>query len=240
MFPAALGVLLAINISATPSLTSVKGGDEFQLDVSASGLDASSTYYIKALGGEEFYEVQTLNNSNWLSWNSSWEQMPQFVTTEATESATLTSVKARFKDESNGNKELKVRVRKTGQDENYDSTIVAMSVEAKPTASPSPTPTASPTPSPTPTKSPTATPKPTPTPSKKPTPTPTPSPTEVTTPNPLVLGDATSTPEPKETEKPSVSHNNPPILSIMMIMGGILFVAVSGFSLWKTYHAKSV
>jgi hypothetical protein len=111
-----------------------------------------------------------------------------------------------------------------------------------PTPSPSPTPTASPTPSATPTKSPTPTPtpKPTPTPSKKPTPSPTPTPTEVATPDPLVLGETTSTPEPKETEKPSTSDNNPPILSIIMIAGGIGFMGASGVSLWRLYRAKSV
>jgi len=224
------------------SQSSVVAGNEFDINVSATGLDAASSYYIKALGGENFYDVQTFNNSNWLSWNSSWEELPQFSTQEATESASLT-VKAKFKsDTPSGSKEVKARIRKTTNETNYDSQVLTMNIEATPTPSPTPTPTPARTvsPSPTPTPSPAKTATPTPKPTR--TPSPTPAVTASSTPMAQLRGEATSTPTVLglEDEAQGESSSSVPIPAIGLIAGGVVFMGLAGVSIWRARYNKDI
>ncbi len=229
---------LALAVSVTSPHTNVVGGDEFELNANVTGFEPSSTYYIKALGGDNNYEVLTKNNESWLSWNSSWDSMPQFVSPEATESATLVTVKGKFKDDSSGTKDVKVRIRKVDLDENYDSNLISILVTAK--ATPTPTATATASPSPTPTT--TATPSPSPTPTKKPTPKPTTTNTSTPSPSPtpVVLGEATSTPTVIDTATVNSSgEKSIPNFSILMVVGGLVLSTTAGFSIWKKYREEN-
>lgn len=236
-------VYAAPQINITLNQSSSMAGNEFQIDVSANDLEPSASYYIKALGGESFYDVQTLNSGNWLSWNSSWEEMPQFMS--ASDSATLTTVKARFKsDTPTGNKEVKVRIRKVGTESNDDSNVLSMIVEATPTPSPTPQPTNSPTPNPTPSPTPsptptkTSTPKPTVKPSKKPTSSPESS--DSSSPTPIsIQGEATSTPTVLSAEGSggeAKGGGNFSPFAIIMIVAGVGFIGASVVSFIKSRH----
>lgn len=236
VFPLGL-VKAASELVISLGQNSVVAGNEFQINLSPSGLDPLTNYYIKALGGVEFYEVQTFN-TNWLSWNGSWSDMPQFTSPDASASATPISVKARFKgDTSAGSKEVKVRIRKTAEDTNIDSNVVTMSVEATPTPSPTATPSPSPTASPTP--SPTATATPTPKPTPKPTKSPTPLPSATPSPTPIEIGKATSTPTVlgvDDSESTSGPTTPLPVPAIVMIGVGVVFTALAGASIWRARY----
>lgn len=217
--------------------TSVIAGDEFKIEMTAQEVQPNGIYYAKALGGSEFYDVQTLYNSSWLSWNSSWSDMPTITPTTATGSATLT---ARFKpDLPGGTYNVKVRIRSSDSDTNYDSDLISMQVSTRPTpqptATPSPTPTDTPKPSPTPTKSPT--PKPTP----KKTPSPTAEPVEE--PEAEVLGlAAQQTPDLMPTTTPRIAsdqESKPIVLTaFLFIIPGVALTTFGAYSFLKRHKSE--
>ncbi len=238
-----------LEITSFPSST--VAGEEFNVTFLASSLETDANYYAKALGGESFYSVQTWSSetSSWLSWNSSWSDMPKFT---ANESSMSTSIKARFKaTTSAGAKEFKVRIRKITGSTNYDSDIVVISV-----SEPIPTPTPSPTP--TPTQSPSSTPTPTSTPTKIPTATPKPTVKALVTKKPKVISTKKTsdeedseilglregleppspTPIPESEEKRKI-----PITAVLFVLGGLGFMGVAGYpflkSMKKRYNIKN-
>lgn len=213
----------------------VTAGDEFSIQVSATALDTNSTYSLKALGGSDSSEVQTLKNGDWLSLTSNWDLFPQVNT--ATESATTTTLIARFKPETaSGNKDIKVRIRKSGSEDNIDSNVLSMQINARPSPSPTPTKTPSPTPSVTPitTAAPSTTPKPSPTPKKTPTPSPSNEPTD----EPEVLGE-TDTIDSLITASPSTepvevgSTSKLPLVAFLFIVPGVGLSLFGAFSFLK-------
>lgn len=230
-------------ISAAPTTqinipsTNVVAGDEFKIEVIVQEIQPDDSYYAKALGGPESYDVQTLYNSSWLSWNSSWSDMPIITSSTATASATLT---ARFKpDLQGGTYNVKVRVRKSDSDTNYDSELVPMQVTTRPTpqptATPSPTPEDTPKPSATPTKSPS--PKPTP----KKTPTSSPKPTEESEGEVLGLA-AQKTPDLMPTATPVIAsdqENKPIVLTaFLFIIPGVALTTFGAYSFLKRHKSE--
>ncbi len=226
--------LAAVDVSIVSFPQSVIAGQEFNVAFDTSGLTPETKYNAKALGGNNFTEVDTWNSS-WLQQNASWSSMPEFSSN--LEGSASVSIKARFDSSTaSGNKELKIRIRKLGVDPYYDSSVVNVSVtEATPTPTPTLTPTATPTS--TPTSTPTKTSTPTATPTKTPTPTPTKSPTPKPTPlqspsgqaEELVLGiqNSTSTPGKKF-----------PVFPVILIVAGFLCIAGAVFFFIKNNVKK--
>lgn len=111
------------------------------------------------------------------------------------------------------------------------------------TPSPTPTITPSPTPISTLTPSPTATPKPTPTktPSPKATSTPTAKPTVTDEPDTgLVLSDVViSTPTPTDKVKGISTTNKKPMIAIIFIFTGVLFLGYVGYLLYNMNHQNN-
>lgn len=227
LIPNVVSAAPVVSIDTFPP--SAIAGVEFDVVFSASGLEPSTNYNSKALGGESFNQVDTWNSS-WLQQNASWSSMPEFSSNpEGTASA---SVKARFESStSSGAKEFKIRIRKLNTDPYYDSSAVNISVTAV-----TPSPTAVPA-----TSVPTASPAPTVTPTKTPTPIPTKTPTSKPTtppnPEPEILGEEITL-EP-ETSKPSstpegLPKKNFPILPITLVASGIGMI---GFAVYNLVRA---
>jgi hypothetical protein len=211
-------------------------GSEMEISHTCIQLDPNVNYYIKALGGDSDYEVQTFNSSTsaWLSWNSSWSDMPQIASSsEGTVSAVL---KVKFKpDATAGSKNLKIRIRKVGNDTNYDSLPVVINVS---TPTPTPEPTSTPTDTPEPTHTPTSTPNPTvvsaktstPAPTKSPTPKPTGSTLPTSSPEELVLGIQNSTPASEAlVEGETITQKKFPLFPVILIVAGVICIAGSIF-----------
>lgn len=234
----AFGFVFVSNVFAAPFIVinsfppSSIAGSEMEISYTCIQLDPDANYYIKALGGDSDYEAQTFNGSTsaWLSWNSPWSDMPQIVSSsEGNISAVL---KVRFKpDATAGDKNLKVRIRKVGNDTNYNSLPVLISVS---TPTPTPEPTATSTNTPNPTHTPTSTPNPTaipmktpiPTPTKSPTPRPTPTSSLTSSPEELVLGVQNSTPTPETLiEGEVVTQKKFPVFPVILIVTGFLCMA---------------
>jgi len=220
--------------------TTVISGQEFDINFSVSGLSIDTNYYAKSLGGIDFNEVDTWNSS-WLQQNAAWSSMPIFASN--TEGSASGILKSRFAITTlEGNKDYKIRIRKTNATTNYDSDLVSILINT-PSPSPSPTATATPTSTLSPTLKPTPTKSPTPQPTKSPTPksttssTPTGKPTEepVQTIEPLIVLN-TKTPigivaGAKTTEKS-------PILAIILIICGVGFLGYGGYLLYNMKNAK--
>ncbi len=225
-------------VTSYPSAVVV--GDSFDVTFESSGLDTVTSYYVKALGGDSFNEVDTWSDktSSWLQQNATWSDMPEFTTNnQGSASATL---RARFENTSSGNKEFKIRIRKVCSSNNQDSSTVLISVTAAtPTPSPTPSPTSAPTSVPTPTSTPSASPTKTPTPKPSPTKTPKPSPisSDQDEDVDVVLGlrdelekEETPTPTP---EVMGMAKAKFPVSSILFLLGGSSFIGLAGFSFFK-------
>lgn len=228
-----------INISSSQS--SVTAGDEITVSITINQFETSTSYSLKSLGGVDLYEVQTYNNSasSWLNWNDEWSQMPTVTSPATIETQFQTTLKARFKpDTTGGTKDLKVRIRKTGIETNYDSNAINFSVSAKPSLTPTPTATPTITPTPTPTPNPKASVSPTLKPTKSPTPKPS------VTPTPQVLGEekslsspipfgATESPNPLVQSDTDTSGSYIPPVAVLFIFAGCVLVGISTFSFFK-------
>lgn len=161
LFPKSVFATPLISISSFPS--SVIIGEEFDVVFDTSSLDPSAQYYMKALGGISFLEVDTWNSS-WFQQNATWTSMPIFSSNS--EGSASVTIKIRFNPSTvDGSKELKIRIRKVGDSTNYDSPTVNLSVIAV-TSTPTPTESITVTETPTATPTPTSTQTPTPTPAK--------------------------------------------------------------------------
>lgn len=229
--------LLALAISILVSVTSYPqsniAGQEFEVSFNGTGVVANSNYYAKVLGGDNFTQVDTFNSS-WLQQNAAWADMPQFISNS--EGSISGTIKSRFETATSaGSQQLKVRIRKTDDDTNYDSEVVNINVS---------TPTPSPSPTPTPVSS---TPSPTPVPTKSPTPPPTksPSPSPVETYEPSILAENTATSDPTSipSESPIQISDSPvenkfPVIAIVIIGLGIVLVGVSGYLVFKMRYNK--
>lgn len=201
LFPSLIYAAPSITISLPQ--TSVTAGDEFMIEISAEDIDPNTAYYMKALGGPELYDVQTLHNSSWLSWNSTWSDFPTLTSENSSASATLT---ARFKPGLQGaTLDIKTRIRKADSETNIDSNIMSMQVIIRPTPQPTPTSTKTPTPTPTHTPSPTPTKPPTPKPTPKKTSTPSPTPEDQPAEGDVLSIVAQATPELWPTSTPLVA-----------------------------------
>lgn len=229
-------VLATPNISILSFPSSIAAGQEFDINFSVTDAIPTSEYYAKGLGGENFTEVDTKNGDSWYQQNAAWASMPIVM---ANSEATISGIfKVRFDSASiAASKQFKIRIRKTDNETNYDSSVVSIDVSAAPT--PTPTPTQSPTPSPSLTPSPSKTPTPTPIPTKTPTPRPTPTPT------PEVLGEETvlptpatlvtdlqiqfSTASPISSPKDSDDQRKFPFIAIGFVGAGLLLIGLSGY-----------
>jgi hypothetical protein len=231
IFPKVIFAAPTISITSFPS--SVTAGDEFNIEFSATGLNPSAQYSMKARGGNNLTEADTWNSA-WLNDNDVWSSMPVFTSDpEGSASATL---KARFGPTTlSGQKDLVIRIRGTT---NYDSPAVSVSVTA---ATPTPTPTDTPTPTPNPTSPPTTT--PTSTPVKTLTPTPKPTIELVTTdptPEPEVQGvqdaqsgDSMNLLGTASASAATTDSGGPPVIPIILISCGGIFVVGAGLALAK-------
>lgn len=231
----------AIEISIDSVPTSIMAGNEFSVSFTGTSLTSNSSYFVKAMGGDSFYDVQTKNESTsaWLAWNASWTDMPSFNSnTEGTMSATI---KAQFKsDISAGDKQFKIRIKRSDSSTTYDSSTVSISVST-PTPTPTRNPTSTPTPAPTnpPTPAPTA--LPTPLPTKSPTPRPTATPTPQIlgseTDNPqvdtLALRDSLKTSTPSPTPISKKSNTMFPIVAGAFVFSGVALVGTAFFLAYK-------
>lgn len=233
-----------VTITSIP--TSKVAGEEFNVGFSVSGLVASSSYYMKGLGGNlggSQTEVDTWNGG-WIQQNGSWTSMPIFTTNA--EGSVSAEFKVRFDPNvATNTKEFVLRVRKIDNETNIDSLSSNIQITA---ATPSPTNSPTNTPTATPTK--TATPIPTGTPKPTPTKTPTAKPTTTSTPSE----------DPEATEKPSINlefgtgnvvddQNTPtsmvagsstekksPVLAIIFIFSGVCFLGYGGYMLYNKNH----
>lgn len=257
LFPSSVFAAPLVEITSFPA--TVTAGQEFEAGFRVSNADLASSYYSKGLGGEGFTEVDTWN-SDWLQQNASWISLPQFTANEASTSATI---KVRFESTSVGNKEFKVRIKKTTADTTYDSAVVTIAVNPAPTPTVTPTPTATPTSTPSPTKTPTPTPTTAPTaiptataahtsiPTLKPTirPTATPTPLASGTPDPIPSPEILSAqdePTPEASPFLSEEKNEPakksfPFIPVILSVVGIGFLGASFYPFAKSTikrHAK--
>ncbi len=233
--------VFAVDVSINSVPSSVVAGNEFSVSFTGTSLTTNASYFVKAMGGDSFYDVQTKNESAsaWLAWNAAWTDMPSFNSNpEGTMSATI---KALFKsDTSAGDKQFKIRIKRSDSSTTYDSSIVSISVSTPvPTPTPSPTSTSTPTSTPTPTVTPTPTSTPTKTPSPTPTPTKTPSPT------PKVLSKATdnsqddinkirqtlATPTPEMlVAGEETTQRKFPVLALLFISSGLALIGWVGYT----------
>lgn len=221
-------VLAAPNISILSFPSSIAAGQEFDVNFSVTDAIPTSEYYAKGLGGENFTEVDTKNGDSWYQQNAAWASMPIVM---ANSEATISGIfKVRFDSASiAASKQFKIRIRKTDNETNYDSSVVSIDVSAAST--PTPTPTQSPTPSPSLTPSPSKTPTPTPVPTKTPTPKSTPTST------PEVLGEEAvndlqvgfSTASPTPNSKDENSRDKFPTIAVIFIGAGLLLIGFSGY-----------
>lgn len=232
VFPPSIYATTQVSIDSFQNTIVAEQG--FDVYFSATGLDSGASYYVKALGGNNFTEADTWNNntSNWLQQNASWTNMPDF--TANNEGSASATIKTRFEKEAVGSKEFKLRIRKINVTPNIDSDVVIISVSA-----------ASPDPTSTPTESPTDTPSPTPIPTSTQTPTPRPTVKAAATKRPIKLTFDTDdsedsilglreglAPSPTGTPEPEVGRKFP-WSSLFFILGGIGFMGFAGFSFLK-------
>lgn len=224
-------ILAAAAVTVTGP-TEVTAMNEFSLSIAATGLDPTTKYYFKGVGGNENYDIQTKGqSSNWLNWNSSWNEFPQFESiSDGTLSTTLT---VRFRNETtSGSKNVRVRIRKLDTEDNIDSNDIQISVTALPQTTPSPTPSLSPTP--------TITPKPTSSPTIRPTakatsfatsrPTSAPQVLSATNQPNSLMGTVTSpTPTPQ-----GESTDSPNIVAISLSIAGVVFLGLATFPFLKS------
>ncbi len=228
-----------IEIKTFPS--SKIAGEEFEVFFTASALSPSSIYYMKGLGGNvgtTLTEVDTWNGG-WVQQNGSWISMPVF--TANPEGSASATIKIRYDPNiATNSKELKIRIRKTDGNDNYDSPAVSMSVAAA-TPAPSPTQTAVPTltPKPTQTAAPTSKPIPTKTPTPKPVPTETPEVVITTEPN-VEQNEEISIETSEPTQEPEVKgvsiEKKQNVLVYYFIISGILCLGYGGFLLYNMKH----
>lgn len=241
IFPQKVNATPIIKIDSFPS-TAISG-QEFDINFSVSELSVDTNYYAKSLGGIDFNEVDTWN-SNWLQQNAAWTNMPTFLSNaEGSASGVL---KSRFAlTTSEGNKDYKIRIRKTDGTTNYDSDVVTILIST-PSPSPTPTPTNPPTQAPTqaPTASPTKSPTSVPTKTVTSKPTSKPTPTEKSTeeslvlePQVLSLSTIASSPEP-EKNLPAGKQGKLPIVAIILIISGIGCLGYGGYLLYNMKHAS--
>lgn len=241
VFASVSKIFAAPNVIISSFPSSVIAGEEFNICFDATDLSPNMQYNAKALGGNNFTEVDTWNSS-WLQQNASWSSMPEF--SSDSEGKISTTVKARFEPETASDvKELKIRIRKISTDPYYDSSVINISVAA-PTPTPTPTPTNTPAPTdkpdntPVPTSGPTSTPKPTVVPTiKKLTPTLTPKPTgeesahdEESSSDGLFLGasdSAENTASPSAAPEPKIKSPIHPVPIIITSLGVLLMIAGS-------------
>jgi len=228
-----------ITINSYPS--AAIGGVSFDVSFSVSPLDINSSYYMKGLGLDDDYDIQTWNSSlsTWQNYNSPWSDMPKFNSNS--EGSASASLSIRFKPNiSSGSKTIKLRIRKVDSETNYDSSSVIISVTAAtPTPTPTPTATPTPTPAPTVTSTPTSTPSVTKTPTPKPTVSLTPSPTEnseVSNEEVLGIRYESSSPISENTEE-SINSNEekrkPSLISLIFVVIGFIFIGFSVFAFIK-------
>ncbi|HUW24011.1 MAG TPA: hypothetical protein VMW04_00105 [Patescibacteria group bacterium] len=213
----------------------------FQVEIELSNLEAGGKYFVKSVGGKDWYDVKTWSEANsvWLSWNSSWEQMPSVnASAEGTANLSLTSMFVEGTPV--GNNLYKIRIRKDDSGTTYDSSSKTISVLEAPTPTPtatpeptaiptSPPPTATPTPKP-----PTATSKPSMvTPTVKPTATSSSFPTDSA--EGAILGESqslglTGTPEEESAKKESKPSK---FLPVIFIFSGLAFIGGSFYLYWR-------
>lgn len=157
-----------INFTSIPS--EVMRLTDFEVYSTFSGLDANVNYSVKALGGADFYDVQTYNNEKYLPWNALWDDFPKF-STDGNGSGSII-IKCRFKEDTAiSSNQFIIRIRREDTTKNIDSETVSINVLPQPTETPKPTsqPTLTETPDPTKTPTPTNAPSATKTPTPKPT-----------------------------------------------------------------------
>jgi hypothetical protein len=228
-------VLAAASISITNLPSSITAYEGFDISINATNLDAGANYYIKSSAGDGSHDVETwtTKTSEWLALDAQWEKMSEFTANESTTSA---SVKARFKRDISGDKQIKVVVRKVGTTTDYDSNLKTINVLA---ATPEPTQESTSTPSPSPT----------PTPTKSPTPKPTKTPTPIPTKTPDILGKETENPDrnllsaddirldispsPAALIKSNKLSSIPPY-SLIIVASGIIFLGLAGYSFFAS------
>jgi len=198
-----------LNITEVPDSATIE--ESFSVEVVIISLEPKGKYFIKAIGGENWYDVKTWSDKTdeWLAWNGAWDEMPETIALD--DGTSISTISAKFVDETTlGENQFKVKIVKWDETSKpFYSNVVVINVLPAPTPTPEPEETSEPesedTPTPTPTPE-----TPTPTPTKKPTPKPTPTliptPTgeilgeeatpaaEEATPTPMVLGEKTSNP----------------------------------------------
>ncbi len=241
LFPSKALAEPSVTILSCPDTATIT--QQFQTEVELTNLEAGGKYFVKSVGGQDWYDIKTWNevSSTWLSWNSAWDKMP-FVNASAEGEANLSLSSMFVEGTPLGHNLYKIRVKKEDSDDYYDSPSKTISVLEAPT----PTPTVTPEPTPTPTSPPpTATPTPTstptpkpPTPTAKPTlkPTLTSSPSLAATSEGTILGESqslglTGTP----TEEPVGKEGNPlKFLPVIFIFLGVAFIGGSFYLYWRT------
>lgn len=200
-----------LNITEVPDSATIE--ESFSVEVVIISLEPKEKYFIKAIGGENWYDVKTWSDKTdeWLAWNGAWDEMPETIALD--DGTSISTISAKFVDETTlGENQFKVKIVKWDETSKpFYSNVVVINVLPAPTPTPEPEEDSEEEPE-SPTSTPTPTPTPalilTPTPTKKPTPTPTLTPTptgeilgeeatpaaEEATPTPMVLGEKTSNP----------------------------------------------
>jgi hypothetical protein len=217
----------AVSVQVTGFPDSITAVQEFEVSFIATGLDAASSYNAKGLGGSGFNQVDTLN-ADWLQQNRAWDLFPSFTPND--EGTSSGKIKVRFDPATAGGAQpFKIRIKEG--DDTYNSPDVSINVTAV-TPVPTPTPTIAPTPIQT------ATPAATSLASKPPTTKPTTKPSVIPTAGgePEVLGEEIESsplspriPEPTPAVKKSTEKKDLPLLALILIGTGIIFVVFSGF-----------
>jgi hypothetical protein len=220
--------VIVVSCPGTATIT-----QSFQVEVGLSSLEAGEKYFVKSVGGKDWYDVKTWNEASgtWLSLNSPWEEMP-FVNASAEGTANLSLSSMFVEGTSLGDNLYKIRIRKEGSTTNYDSSPRTISVLAAPT----PTPTATPEPTAAPTSlPPTATPTPRPltATSKPPTIKPTATPSEEGT----VLEESSS---PTITTAQELAKKEGKAFSFLPVIFIFLGAALIGGSLYLFWRSRQV
>lgn len=237
-------VWAAIIIQISSYASEVTIGSDFNVSISASGLEPGASYYFKSRIGKTSSEMtkgETYNpsSSSWLGDSDVWTEFPAFAAnSEGSSSATL---KARAKSSAEtGQNNLVVRLRKIGASSNAgDSDAITINLLSAPLPSETPTPLPTTTSLPEPTTTPipvTKTPTPT---SKKPTPAPSQvllSVTPTVTSDELVVQEAavstslepSPTPQTLGVSASSDSSTKGKLVPIALIGLGVILIGFSG------------
>jgi len=229
-----------LDITKVPNSITVE--ESFSVEVAFVGLEPKEKYFIKAVGGENWYDVKTWSDKTgkWLAWNGAWAEMPETIASD--DSTSISTISAKFVDKTTlGENQFKIKIVKWDKTSNpFYSKDVVIDILPAPTPTPTPEVTEEPEETPTPTSTPTPTIKFIPTPTKKPTPTLKPSPTS--TPAGEILGEeesATNAFYPleatEEAESTSQSGSSFKTRWLPKILLGVGFLLLFGAAFWVWY-----